>query len=93
MSSGSHVGGTLHRTPANRPTQGRGTTPAFGGPGIPVPAPPVPSEAGSGVSDVRKRQSKKDEVCPNLPTWLFFIYISSPGGCFLVFSLKTGACL
>ena len=53
------MGGTLHRTPANRPSQGRGAAST----GIPVPTPPTPSE-GSGVSDVRKRQSKKDEVCP-----------------------------
>lgn len=62
-SGGQHV----HRPPANRPSQGRGAAPAFGGPalsGIPVPSPPAPSEVGSGVSDVRKRQSKKDEVCP-----------------------------
>ncbi|KAF8459470.1 hypothetical protein BGX38DRAFT_1264394 [Terfezia claveryi] len=62
--TGSHSGGTLHRNPTNRPSQGRGVAPAFGGPappGIPIPPTPTPSE-GLGVSDVRKRQSKKDEA-------------------------------
>ncbi|KAI5790667.1 hypothetical protein DFH27DRAFT_614131 [Peziza echinospora] len=68
--AGSHVGhsGTLHRTPTNRPNPPRGAIPAFSATpsvsGIPVPAiQTAPAEiSGTGVSDVRKRQSKKDEA-------------------------------
>ncbi|KAF8458281.1 hypothetical protein BDZ91DRAFT_501146 [Kalaharituber pfeilii] len=65
--TGSHVGhsGTYHRNP-NRQGQARSSVPPYGSSssaGIPAPAPTTPSDSGStGVSDVRKRQNKKDEA-------------------------------
>jgi len=65
----SATGGNYRGNPRTGPP-GRGATPSFpptpSGSGIPVPAPspggPSHSEAGSSVSDSRKRQSKRDEV-------------------------------
>ncbi|PUU79634.1 hypothetical protein B9Z19DRAFT_1100691 [Tuber borchii] len=65
----STTGGNYRGNPRTAPP-GRGATPSFpptpSGSGVPVPAPspggPSHSEAGSSVSDSRKRQSKRDEA-------------------------------